>query len=281
MKVTKRTVNREITLEEFIKMKGVQPFKGLRQNAKSLNFLCIFGGSQMVFAEEALETKWTRDECLKFIEDNHCQEEVRQTKEIYKGISDEELPFVAVATRLRNRFFEGYPGLMKRIKAEQDYGKKHGFIRSPFGNTRKLIELKYCGEWDKKTQGGMIRNLNNICSNTAIQGMEASISKRAMYEMMLWLRKNNLESYLFSEIHDSNDLVVKKSELKEVISHMKNLCERYLPEFPDDKIILKVDCEVSDLTQGDYYKGGREPIEFGVDWDNIEKEPDEVVNEFA
>ena len=63
--------------------------------------------------------------------------------------------------------------------------------------------------------------------------------------------------------------------------HFKNLCERYIPEFPDDKIILKVDCEVSDLTQGDYYKGGREPLEFGVDWDNIEREPDEVLNEFA
>lgn len=272
LKITKRTVKRQIDLEDFIKMKDEMPFKFWRQVSKQVNFLYLFGGSAMVFAENALETAWTPEQCEHFMQTEDCTGEIKRVKATYKNISDEELPYVVVATKLRDRFFNTYPGLMDRIYAEKTYAGLKGYCRSVFGATRNTIELKLAGKDDQKYNSAMIRNLQNITSNQPIQNMEASISKRAMYDTLLWLDKNNMKSYPWNEIHDSADWVVHKSELKRLLSKIKYQFEKQVPECAKSPIKLKIDCEISDLQAGDYYKGGRHPFEFGIDWDNFEGE---------
>ena len=73
LKISKRTETRQITVEEFIRQKNVQPYKSMRQVAKSLNFLLIFGGSASVFSESALETSWTIEQVNNFLEENNCK----------------------------------------------------------------------------------------------------------------------------------------------------------------------------------------------------------------
>ena len=269
LKITKHTEHRELTLDEFIKQKNSEPYSIWRHVGKTCNFLLIFGGSEMLFAEQALETTWTPEQCWNYINENNCEEELEQVKRKYKGISEEEAPYVAVATRIRDNFFKGYEGLWKRIEREVKYAHDHGYVRSPFGHVRKEIELMLEGEYDLKESSKMLRNLENISKNSNIQNMEASITKRVMYEMQNWLRDNGYKSRLWAEVHDSIDIFVYKPELHDVLAHLKHLCEREIPEFLGTKIPLKIDCEISDLTKGQYYKGGSSPESYGINWNEL------------
>lgn len=266
LKIKRYTEHRELTLDEFIAQKNSHPFKDWRHIGKICNFLLIFGGSEMLFSEQALETNWDREQAVQFCEENNCVHEEEQVRRKYRGISDEEVPFVTAATYIRNGFFEGYEGLMNRIVREKNYGKTHGFIRSPFGHVRKVAELKYQGEHDKVVQGRMFRNLENICANSNIQNMEAAITKIYMVEIQNWLKENNMKSWVWNEIHDSIDIYVYKPELEVVLKKVKEICERPVPEMSHFPVPLTIDCEISDLNKGQYYKGGSSPASYGIEW---------------
>lgn len=269
LKITRRTEHRKITLDEFVRQKSSQPYKTWRQTGKTCNFLLIFGGSAMIFAEQSLELSWTLEQCWDYIKENDCYPELEEVKRVYRNISDDEAPFVACATRIRNNFFKGYPGLMRRIRINQAFAAKHGYVRSVFGHSRKEIELFLAGDWDRKNLSRMLRNLNNISANTDIQNMEGATTKRVMYEMQNWLEENGYKSRLWNEVHDSLDLYAYKPELKEVLTHLKHLCERQLPEMKGSSVPLVVDCEISDLNKGQYYKGGSSPESYGIKWDEL------------
>lgn len=266
LKINRRTEHRKLTLEEYTKQKDSEPYKTWRHVGKTCNFLLIFGGSAMIFKDQALETTWSPEQVDNYIKENKCYQELENVKRIYRGISDSEAPYVAVATRIRDNFFKGYPGLMERIEREVKFARTHGYVRSPFGHVRKEIELMLEGDWDRKTNSKMLRNLENIAKNSNIQNAEASITKRIMFEMQNWLKENGYKSRLWSEIHDSMDLYVYKTELEPVIKHLQSLCEREVPEFMGTPVPLKVDCEISDLTKGQYYKGGSSPESYGIKW---------------
>ena len=271
MKITRKTVRREITLDEFIRQKSSGEYAPLRQISKSLNFLLIFGGSAKVFSEHALETAWTPEQVDEYIEANNCYQEVEDARLKYRSCEDLQIRYIAVATRLRDNFFKGYPGLMQRIERERAFVRKHGYVRSPFGATRNIIELYLMGDYDQRELAGKMHNLDNICANTSIQNDEASVTKRVMFDMQNWLRDNGYKSRIWNEIHDSIDLFVHKDELVPVLAHLKYLCERPQPEFMPTDVVLKVDCEISDLNTGHYYKGGVEPEELGIDWEHLKE----------
>jgi DNA polymerase I-like protein with 3'-5' exonuclease and polymerase domains len=265
LKITKVQNYRELTSQEYTKLKGVEPFKTKRQLAKTCHFLLIYAGSAMVFAENGLETSWTRDQCLQYIKENHCEDLNEQVRSIYKNISNEELPFVVVATHIRNGFFATYPGLLERIEREREFAAKHGYVRSPYGHTRKLIQIKLAGEYDKKYKGGLFRNSLNKAGNSEIQNAESSMARRAMYDLQNWLHEHHYQSTLCNEIHDSIDMYVKKDELRDVVKKAKEFLLKPQPELMNANVPLEVDCEVSDINAGDYYKGGRDIREFGIE----------------
>lgn len=282
LKISKRTEFRPITAEEFIKQKNSSPYKNQRQTAKSLNFLLIFGGSAHLFSEQALELSWTPEQVEDYLEENHCFAELENVKKIYKNDDPVKQKYTAAATRMRDNFFKGYGGLLDRLGVQENLAKRNGYVRSVFGGKRAAIELMLCGEYDRKVHSNIISGLTRILYNYRAQNYEASITKRAMYETEIWLEKNNYKSRMFSEIHDSQDAFVYKPELKTVLAHWKHVCERKIPELRKNWCPLPVDCEIADRAAGDYYKGGREPIEFGIDWNNWQyRDPDPFNVELA
>lgn len=260
------TEHREITEEEFRRQKGVEPYATMRQAAKGENFLLIFGGSAKVLSDQALETAWSEEQCDEYIFNNHCESELERARLMYKGEPEEKLKNIAVCMRLRENFFKGYPGLWNRIGREKEYAAKHGFCRTSFGKIRNMIELNLRDEDDEKTMSGILRSLENISSNHPAQNSEACIRGRSQFETQEWFIRNNMKSATWNEIHDSADFWIHKTELHDALSHIKHIFERRIPEFGDDWVPLVADCEVSDLKKGDYFKGGRDPINWGVDW---------------
>lgn len=269
IKITKTIENRYITEEEFRLQKSSSEFASMRQAAKSCNFLLIFGGSPKVFAENALEISWSLDQVEDYIKENHCEPELEMVKKSYRRESETKQKYIAVATRIRSNFFKGYPGLLERISVEQDFAANHGYLRSPFGATRNLIELMLKGTYDEETISGILRNLNNITANYYCQQVEGAYTKRNMYDLQMWLEENNMKSKVWNEIHDSIDIYVHKDEAQVVLNKAKELLERKVPELAEGWVPLTVDCEIADLSDEnhhDCYKGGRDPKEFGLEW---------------
>ena len=277
-KIMKTQEYREITEEEFKRQKKAEPYASQRQTAKSENFLLIFGGSAKVLSDSALETFWDEDQCEEFIKLYHCEKELEQVQKSYKNECPSKQKNIAVCSRLRSNFFKGYPGLWNRIQREKENAAENGFVRTVFGKVRNLIELRFRGEYDNREMSGVLRNLENISANHAAQNLEACIRGRAQYEMQSWLINNGYKSRTFGEIHDSVDFYIKKEEIQPVLAHAKHIFEREIPELEADWVPLIVDCEVSDLNEGDYYKGGREASDFGVDWNSCKYEDPDPFN---
>jgi DNA polymerase I-like protein with 3'-5' exonuclease and polymerase domains len=100
-----------------------------------------------------------------------------------------------------------------------------------------------------------MRNLDNVCANTDIQNFEAGVINMAMVKLDAWLEETEKKTKLWNCVHDSADMYVHKSELKEVVSKIKEFFIEAIPELKG--IPLDVDFDVCDLRKGDFYKNGR------------------------
>ena len=270
-KITKRTEHREITLEEFKKQKTINPYKTFRQDSKSLNFLMAFGGSESVLSQSALEAEWTDERIEEFLRDNDCTADLEKVSKKYSKEPPERQKYIAVANYMRDRFFQGYPQLLERCLREVAYAEKHGYCRSFFGATRNFIELRLKGSWDEKNLSASLRNESNIARNFRAQNYEACVRGRAMRETQQWLKSRGYKTRVWNEIHDSVDLWLHRDELQEGLPHMKHVFERKIPELEKNWVPLIIDCEISDLNKGDYYKAGQAPEAFDVSWDDKTK----------
>jgi len=261
-KITRHAEDREITEQEFLKQKKYGVYDELRSIAKGLNFLQIFGGSPRVFVETALETKWDKAQADEFIKENHLGDLRDKLKDRYQRDTPAMISYLTVATFMKNGFFELYGGLQKRIDANREFAKEHGYVRTYFGAKRALIEELLRGSYDDREHGAQMRNLDNVCANTDIQNFEASVVNIAMVKTDEWLMENHKKTLLWNCVHDSADFYVHKSELAEVVAKAKEFFECALPELKG--VPLKIDFAISDIAKGDYYKGGKGLSSFGI-----------------
>ena len=259
-KIHRKTEVREITQDEFTRQKEQDNFAELRQIGKQLNFLQIFGGSPRVFVNTALETAWTREQADEFIEDNNLHGMRDQLRARYKRDSENMISYLTVATFMRQGFFGLYSGLMERIIGNQRFGKEHGYVRSYFGLTRKLVEELLRGDFDDKEHGGHMRNLDNICANTDIQTFEACVIHPAMVELEAYFDETKKKTRIFNFVHDSIDFYAHKSELLESCAKIEEVMIKAIPELKG--IPLAVDFKIADLAAGEYYKAGKSLASF-------------------
>ena len=283
IKITRNTVRRQITEEEFKRMKNSPVFKALRTSAKGANFSLLFGASSSTLNTNVIELDWSEERVDNFIEENNLYSLLENIKDFYKKADPVQQKYLTVATKIRNDFFQAYPGLLSRITRERDYASHHGFCRSYFGMTRNLIELMLRGEYDKEANAKRLHNLENIAANVRCQNMEACIRGRAMYEIQSWLIANGYKSWIFNEIHDSMDFYIYKPELHDVLAHIKHVCERKIPELKDNWIPLLIDVEIADLTDNahqDCYKHGRSWTDFSISssWNDLQFEDPDPFN---
>lgn len=267
-KITKTTEHRKISLKEYKKQKGYGDYKKYRQIAKAENFSLIFGGSASVLSSNSLELEWSEKDVDAYLSNYDCSKELEEVKSKYPDYPEERQKYIACATRMRTQFFKGYPGLLTRCDREVDYAYKHGYCRSEFGAKRSMIELHLKGEGDKRTEGAKIRNLENICKNFKAQNFEACIRGKAMTDINNWLIKRGYKGRVWNETHDSIDMWVDKDKANEILPHVKHVLERKVPELEEFWLPLPADCSVSDLKQGQYYKGEFSPESHGINWDN-------------
>lgn len=253
--IKRSTTRRPVTLQEFIKQKGSSPFAELRQLGKGTNFLMIFGGSPRMFAQQTLEVQWTHDQVLQFIRENNLEALKERLMSSYGQREPErKVDYYTVGTFMRDNFFSLYPGLAYRIQRNRDFAAENGYVQTLFGLRRKMIIAMLKGEYDKENASRMLRNLDNIAANTDIQLFEGVVMNIAIVRISDELRERNMKSSIWNMVHDSIDMYVHKDEFDDVVEILQRHMTRSLPELSG--VPLEIDIEISDLRNGEYYKGG-------------------------
>jgi DNA polymerase I-like protein with 3'-5' exonuclease and polymerase domains len=263
LKIRRKIVQRQITLEDFMKLKkdGGQ-FEKMRQDAKGINFSFLFGAVASTFAKLTLEAKWSEADADNYITENRLFKLKDKIIARYPRESPLRWKYLTCATDIRDKFFKTYPGLMKRIDRERKFAIEHGYVRSWHGACRRIPELfladrddsgKLIGD-DQKLYGRHIGNLLNIAANTSIQNYEAVLVMSAIVDIVNEFKKRKMKSYVFGSVHDSIDLVIHKSEVRQAAEIIERVCTA--PRAEAFGMPQEVDIMVANILRDEFYKGG-------------------------
>ncbi len=256
---------RPATIQDWIKMKKLEPYAKWRQTSKLENFGLMFGAQASTFSSILQSSDFSIKDCDDFIrlthsEDvlNDLQQKARKNHERgYRGEEmrcDVECKFLAVATVMREAFLNGYEGLKTRIDREHAFALKHFYTRLWYGAVRWAPELAYMNVnangklegVDKKFFAYMFSHLMNNAANAGVQSGETVFIYlgwvSAEHYMKLW----NLTSKIFNTIHDSLDVYVWKPE-KELMKSLINSCVHDKIRYPCEGIYHRMEPEISDI----------------------------------
>lgn len=285
LQIKKHTIKRKITLEEFMKLKKDEAgrpgrpheektFAQMRQDAKGINFSFLFGAVASTFARRSLEVDWTEEQADSYIRDYKLRD--LKDKIIARYPREEPImwKYITCASDIRSKFFKTYPGLMTRIERERAFALEHGYVRCWHGVCRRIPELFFMSKNEKgrlngddeKLYGMLVGNLLNIAANTGIQNLEAVHVMPAITQLHTWLTENNMKSYIWGSVHDSIDFVIHEDEVEAVCKKMLEVCRTNIQGMP-----LDIEITISDLMQGEYYKGGGDWKRY-IDKEKITKE---------
>lgn len=260
-------LKRDISLDEFLKLRKEKnkEIEEIRFKAKSINFQLEFGATAFNFASTVIENEWDEKEIDKYIIDNDLHMVVNKRLSLLKSGSNEQNMFThvinkehfakcwAVASHIRDRYFQKYIGLDTWIKETIVNAELNGYVRSPFGAIRRLPQLKYQGKDDNP---GTIKNLKNISLNSPVQNFENVIMMSMAKKMGDFIKENNLKSKLCGNIHDAIVSYTHRDE----IDILNEIAKK---EFEKDRkenmgIPLIMDCEISDYEKGQVWGFGTE-----------------------
>ncbi len=254
MRITKRT----ITEAEFLKLKKKEPFASYRQDSKAINFGFIFGLSYMMFSSNELEASWSPERIESLIKEKELEDDVASMQEKWKDrdVDPKLFPYYAVANYMRNKFFEAYPGLMKRIKRNEQIGRDHGYIRSFHGGIRRVPLMALCYDDKDKLRKHEDRKeyseWKNIMANTTIQTDESVHMNSCISDL------DNPSILETGAVHDSAEMYVEREHLVTILLELKAHFERIDPDW-QGKMIWPSDITVVDFNKGGhYYKHGQD-----------------------
>jgi len=263
-KITKR----EINLEDYLQLKKFKPFKKMRQDAKGVNFGAIFACTGSTLGRQMRNAGFTEEDCDYAI-DTFNLHNVMAASIGKKPYMDDtiklKLKYDIVGTKLREIFFQTYPGLLDRVTREQSFALKHGYVRTWCGPVRHLAELRFMSKnaqnnvigADHLLYSKMFTHLKNDASNTTIQTAEVYQAMPDVTCLQNNLDNWNFKSWVFNYVHDSIQLYIYKPE-KEIVYALLNKLAK-IHRMPYYGLSQHIGVEESDLTNpNEYMKHGRE-----------------------
>jgi hypothetical protein len=179
-----------------------------------------------------------------------------------------ETKFRIVGEKIKELFFQTYPGLQKRVERERKFALKHGYTRTWVGLIRHLPEIRYLSintngaviGADKKLFGNgklALHHLLNDSVNTAIQTAEVYHAMPDVTTIGKNLQEWDFKSYVYNFVHDSFELYVYKPERRIVYALIQKVAS--IKRQPYYGIPIEMDGEESDLNDPEQYlKHGKE-----------------------
>ena len=117
-----------------------------------------------------------------------------------------------------DKYLETYPGIKTYMNKLISDAYNDGYVKTLFGRTRYIEELKNAN-YIIKSSG------ERMALNTPIQGTSADIIKKAMIEIDQKFEEFNLKSKMLLQIHDELVFNVYETELDEVKKIVQEVME--------------------------------------------------------
>ena len=198
----------------------------LRQAAKILNFLLMYGGSAPTLYEQL---RGDHDHPV----DLGDKEYLEQYK-VRKGVD--------VAQIYIDKYFATYSGVAKFIRNQKRYAHKYGYVYTLLKRKRRLPDIN---SGDYKTQAYCER----LSVNSAVQGSAADLTMSAQNRVSADPWFNEHRAYMLLQVHD--ELVFECPE--EYVGDCIKLVQKYMSHPFGDNIELNLPMR-ADADSGDSYQ---------------------------
>jgi len=197
---------RDMTIDEFLKVKGEEPYKTFRYKAKNqFSFPLLFTSSAYVIYA-TIKNEWSEIELNNYIEENHL--------DVSKDRNDQDDLVLTVINDIYKKYFETYPELKQWILRQHKIGEEQGYTDSVHGCRRHLPRLLYLGTNLDRDQLSRITGLRNIAVNSQVQSFEFIQACVALLKIDKQMVEKSVKSLLVGMVHDSDVFYIHKDEIE-------------------------------------------------------------------
>lgn len=132
------------------------------------------------------------------------------------GLSENIDISLAAAKDYIDKYFERYPSIKAYLDSQVAFAQDYGYVKTLLGRLREIPQIH--------SKNFHLRNFaKRTAMNTPIQGSAADIIKVAMINVWKELRDRKLETKMILQVHDELIFDVKKEELEEIKSLVKDM----------------------------------------------------------
>ena len=202
-------------------MEAKKQFPHLRQAAKTINFLLMYGGGASLLYENLRSDHYSPLDLgdKEYLEQYHC----RNGQQVAQAFID--------------KYFESYSGVAKFIQSQKKFAHRNKFVYTILGRKRRLPDINSS---DMKVSSYCER----LAVNSAIQGTAGDITINAQIRIADDDHLRRLGCKMIIQIHDEVVLECPEENCEEAIKIIKYYMEHPFGDDPKKQVkYLRADCE--------------------------------------
>lgn len=199
----------------------------LRQAAKTINFLLMYGGGANLLYENLRSDHYSPLDLgdKQYLEQYHC----RNGKEVAQAFID--------------KYFESYSGVAKFIQSQKKYAHRNKYVYTILGRKRRLPDIN-------SSDGAVSSYCERLAVNSAIQGTAGDITINAQIRIADEKRLEELGAKMIIQVHDELVFECPEENCEEAIQIIKHLMEHPFGEDPRKQVkYLRADYDLGDSYQ--------------------------------
>lgn len=199
----------------------------LRQAAKTINFLLMYGGGAKLLYENLKSDHYSPLDLgdSKYLKEYKCRDGV------------------AVAQKFIDKYFESYSGVAKFIQSQKKFAHKHGYVYTILGRLRRLPDIN-------SRHGDLSSYSERLAVNSAIQGTAGDITINSQLRISKEDRLKELRCNMLIQVHDELVFECPEENLEEAIQIIKWDMEHPFGDDPNKCVkYLRADYDTGDSYQ--------------------------------
>ena len=208
-------------------MEAKKQYPHLRQAAKTINFMLMYGGGASKLYESLKSDHYSPLDLgdKEYLEQYHCRNGVQ------------------VAQAFIDKYFESYSGVAKFIQSQKKFGHRNKFVYTILGRKRRLPDIN-------SSDGKISSYCERLAVNSAIQGTAGDITINAQIRVAQDERLKEIGAKMLIQVHDELVFECPEENCEEAISIIKHLMEHPFGEDPRKQVkYLRADFDMGDSYQ--------------------------------
>lgn len=208
-------------------MEAKKKYPHLRQAAKTINFLLMYGGGATLLYENLKSDHYSPLDlgAKEYLEQYHCKNGQQ------------------VAQAFIDKYFESYSGVAKFIQSQKKFAHRNKFVYTILGRKRRLPDINSS---DMKVSSYCER----LSVNSSIQGTAGDICINAQIRVYNEKRLRELGCKMLIQVHDELVFECPEENVEEAIQILKYLMEHPFGEDPKKQVkYLRADYDFGDSYQ--------------------------------